>query len=107
MNKRTKEVDSRVGDPVLYKINLREGKLEQMWEPYYRIVEQTGPVSFVICKQMAGRVKRAHADDLRLTEVDNWGGTKPINRKGRMRKEILVEPEEMETYEDSGEEEGR
>ena len=26
-----------------YKIHLRDGKLDQRWGPYYRIVEQTGP----------------------------------------------------------------
>lgn len=39
--------------------------------PYYRIVEQTGSESFVIQDQMMERVKRAHANNLKLAEVDS------------------------------------
>lgn len=42
-----------------------------------------------------------------MAEVNDWKGTKPRSRKGRMRKAILVEPEEIEMDEDSEEKEGR
>lgn len=37
-------VELGIADPVYYKIHQREGKLDQRWEPYYRIVEQMGLV---------------------------------------------------------------
>lgn len=60
-----------------YKIHLREGKLYQRWKPYCRIMELTGPASFVIWDQMAGKIKRAHANDLKLAEKSDWGVTEP------------------------------
>lgn len=42
----------------------------QNWEDYYRIMEQTEPLSFAIWNQMAGGVKRPHANDLTLAEID-------------------------------------
>lgn len=42
----------------MYKVHIREGKLDQMLEPYYRIVEQTDSVSFVIWDQMSRKVER-------------------------------------------------
>ena len=43
INRNREEVSFKIGDPVYYKIHLRDGKLDQRWGPYYRIVEQTGP----------------------------------------------------------------
>lgn len=97
----------RVGDPVYYKMPLSEGKLDQRWEPYYRILERTGPVSFVIWDQMAGRTKRANSNDLKLAEIADWEVSEPKTKRVRKRKVTLVEPEEMETDEDYGEEEDR
>lgn len=65
--------------------NMVTGKLDQKWEPYYRIVEQTRPVLFVV-----GRVKRAHANTLKLAEVYDWEGAELKDKK---RKITLVEPE--------------
>ena len=59
-----------MGDPVFYKVHLREGKLDQRWELYFRIVQQTGPVTFVIWDKMSGRVKRVNANDLKLAKVN-------------------------------------
>ena len=53
-----------------YKIHLRDGKLDQRWSPYYRIVEQTGPGSFIIWDQLMGKVRRVHANDIKLAEID-------------------------------------
>lgn len=78
------------------------GKLDQKWETYCRILEQTRPVWFVIWNQMDGRV-----NDLKLTEVDGWIGAEPKNKKRKMRRITLVEPKEMETDEESEEERRR
>lgn len=87
-----------------YKIHLREEKLDQRWKPYYRILKQTGPASFVIWDQMAGTIKRAHANDLELAEKRDWGVTEP-QRKEKWRRKVTLVESEMETDEDSEEEE--
>lgn len=74
INKGREEVKLGIGDPVYYKVNLRQGKLSARWEPYYRIVDQTGPVMFVIWDQVSGKVKQAHANELKLARIDTWEG---------------------------------
>ena len=64
-----------IGDPVYYKAHARHGKLDMSWRPYYRIVEKSGPVSFVIWDQISGTTKRAHANDP-LAEVEEWKAPK-------------------------------
>ena len=54
-----------------YKIHLKDGKLDQRWSPYYRIVEQTGPVSFVIWDQLTSKVRRVHTNDIKLAEIED------------------------------------
>lgn len=54
---------------------------------------------------MAGRVKRAHASDLKLAEINDWKVTEPRSKKAKRRRVTLVEPEEIETDEGSEEEE--
>lgn len=105
VNAERKVVELKAGDPVYYKIHQREGKLDQRWEPYYWIVEQTGPVSYVIWDQVSGRARRAHANDLKAAEIANLEMSEPRHKKTRTRKVTLVEPEEMETEEDSEENE--
>lgn len=83
-----------------HNIHLRKEKLDKMWETYYRIAEYPGPVSFMIWDRMAVRMKRAHANDLNLAEVDDREGTESRKGKGRVRKTTFTEPEVMETDED-------
>lgn len=65
-----------------------------------------GPMSLVIWDQMEGWVKRAHANDLKLDEVDGWEVTEPNTKKARMRWATLVDlKKKMEPDEDSKEEE--
>ena len=72
VNQNRKEVELKIGDPVYYRAHVRHGKLDMRWRPYYRIVEKTGPVSFIIWDQISGTRKRAHANDLKLAEIDEW-----------------------------------
>lgn len=64
-------------------------------------------MSFVIWDQMAGQTKKAHANDLKLDKIADWEVSEPKTKRARTRKATLVEPEEMETDKDSGEEEDR
>ena len=75
-------------------------------ETYFRIVEQTGPVKFVIWDQMSGRVKRAHANELKLAKVNGWQNPNPKGKERKKRRLIVAGPEDIETeseIEDEGE----
>lgn len=52
------EVKLVIGD-LLYTAHVKLIKLDQRWLLYYRIVEGTGAVSFVIWDQMIDKTKRA------------------------------------------------
>ena len=62
-DKNAKEVELKVGDPVYYQNKERKFKLAQKWKPYYRIIEKTGPVSFIIKNQLDGTTSRVYAGD--------------------------------------------
>ena len=57
INKSRRKVELDVGDPVYNWAHNRQGKLDQKWRPYYRIVEKMSPVTFVIWNQLAGRLR--------------------------------------------------
>ena len=42
------------------------------WKPYYRILEKTGPVSYVIKNQLDGSTSKVHAEMLRLANIADW-----------------------------------
>lgn len=71
-NKNASLVKFEVGDPVYYKNFQRKSKLESKWKPYYRIIKQTSPVSYVIKNQLNGSTTKVHAEHIRLANVDEW-----------------------------------
>ena len=105
-DKKAKSVDFNVGDPVYYENKQRKGKLGQKWKPYYRVVEKTGPVSYIIRNQLDGTLSRVYAGDLMLANIDDWQVVKEKNR--RLRDAAYVIPpsaSESETESDSDSEE--
>lgn len=86
----------KVGDPVFYVNNQRQSKLQNKWQPFYRTIKQTGPVTFEIKNQLTGRVTKAHQELLRLAPIDEW--KIPQDAEGRpIRKAAYVVPPEPET----------
>ena len=76
-NERSKLSDYCPGDPVYYKdrtyIPGTSAKLQQRWAPFYRVIEQTGPVNYRIRHQTTGSSKVVHADDLkRAFPEESW-----------------------------------
>ena len=78
-----------IGDAVYYKNHIiKKGQstsLSPKWRPYYRIVGQTGPVTYIIRNQLTGKTGKAHANDLYLANLDlPWDKVrleyKPIDR---------------------------
>ena len=67
-----KKIKFQVTDTVYYKNNQRKGKLDCKWKPYYRIIENTGPASYVIKNQLDRSTSRVHAEMLRVANIDEW-----------------------------------
>ena len=72
INKNRKEVVLKIGDPVYHKVHLWQGKLYKRWDPYYRVIYQTGPVTFIIWDQISGKVKRSHVNVLKSAGLEEW-----------------------------------
>lgn len=77
------------GDAVFYRNHrIQKGttkSLSPKWRPYYRVVTQTGPVTYVIRNQLTGKTGRVHANDLSLANADSaWNKVrvehKPIDK---------------------------
>lgn len=71
-DRNSKDVEFQVGDPVYIRNHRRSNKLDTKWSPYYRILEKTGPVSFIIKNQMDGTTTKTHARHLKLAKIDEW-----------------------------------
>ena len=96
----TKKIEFQVNDTVYYKNNQRKGKLDCKWKPYYRIIEKTGPASYVIKNQLDGSTSRVHAEMLRASNINEW--VIPTSTDGRpLRKTAYVIPPEDSSDEES------
>lgn len=96
-----KQMDYQIGDPVYYKNNRRKGKLDVKWHPYHRIIEKTGPVSYVIKNQLDGSTSRVHAEQLRLANLEKWDIPKPEETRLVRRNHYVVSPESDSESENS------
>ena len=80
----------------------RKHKLEGRCCPYYRIIEKTSPVSFNLENQLDVSVTKAHAENIRLANIDNL--EIPKDRKGRLtRRARFVVPLSSSTDEGANE----
>ena len=82
-DKNSQPVEITVGDPVYYKNHARKSKLQGHWRPYFRVIKQTTPVTFIIKNQLDGTTTKAHAEHLRLAKIDDWDLT-VIKNPGRV-----------------------
>lgn len=71
-----------IGDPVYYRNHLRKSKLEMKWKPYYRIIEQTSPVTYIIKNQLDGSTTKVHMEHIRPAHVDDL--QLPTDKVGRV-----------------------
>ena len=69
-NKNTKDIKFEINDPVYYKNFQRTNKLDSKWRPYYRIIEQKSPLTYVIKNQLDNSTIKVHADQLRHANID-------------------------------------
>ena len=95
-NRNAVDIDLKVGDPVYYKNNTRQSKLQSKWLPYFRIIKQLSPVTFRIKNQLTNKVTKAHKELLRLAKLDQW--ELPKNENDRpLRKAAYVVPPDSES----------
>jgi len=103
-DRNSKPVEIKVGDAVYHKNHQRKNKLESKWSPYFRVMKQTSPVTFVIRNQLDGTTMKTHAEHLRLAKLDEWD--LPKTRDGRpMRRARYAVPPEGTSSDSSSEEE--
>ena len=69
---RSSKVELKVRDPVYYRNHKPKSKLDIKWQPYYRIIEQTSPVTFIIKHTLDGSTTKVHAEHLRYADLDEW-----------------------------------
>ena len=65
-------IQFKVGDPVFLLNKERTNKHSSRFIPYFRIVKQTGPVSFIIRCQLSGKLKHVHMQHLKLANLTKW-----------------------------------
>ena len=83
------EVHYKVGDPVYVHNENRQSKLDDRWLTHFRIMNKTGPVSFVVRNQLTGDIRRVHADSLKLADLMDWPMPAP---RQKVRKARYVVP---------------
>lgn len=69
-DRKAKESNVQVDDPVYLFKTKRNSKLEPRWEPYFRVVEKVTPVNFVVRNVVTGAMRKAHAAHLRKANLD-------------------------------------
>ena len=101
-NKNAKEVQIQVGHPVFYRKHAHYGKLDIKWEPFYRVIEQTSPVTFVIKNQLNGKTIKAHAGHLKLTKIHDWEIPLTVTGKPQQKANFVVAPKSDDSEETEG-----
>lgn len=73
-----KDIKFEINDPVYYKNFQRKNKLEDRWKSHYLIMEQKGPLTFLIKNQLDNSVVQVHADQIRHANIDEWPDRKTV-----------------------------
>ena len=99
-DRNSKEENFQIGDPVNLKNHRRTSKLDIKWKGYYRITDQTGPLTFVCRNQLDGTTTKTHARHMRHAKIDEW--KVPRDTEGRLlrRTTYVVPPEEESSSEE-------
>ena len=99
-DRNSKEENFQIGDPVYLKNHRRASKLDIKWKGYYRITDQTGPLTFVCRSQLDGTTTKTHARHMQHAKIDEW--KVPRDTEGRLlrRTTYVVPPEEESSSEE-------
>ena len=103
-DKNSKDIPFEVGDPVYLKNHIRKSKLDRRWNPYWRIIKKTSPVTFLIRNQLDGKTTKTHAEHLRKANIEDWDIPMDTEGKPKRRAAYVVPPDESETDDSSDDE---
>ena len=92
----------QIGDPVYHKNHRKTSKLQNNRKPYYRIIDQITPVTFIIKNKLDGTTVQSHAEHLRLAKLD-WEISQDAKEKA-LRKPAYVVPPNTESDSESNSE---
>ena len=98
-DRNSKEENFQIGDPVYLKNHRRTSKLDIKWKGYYRITDQTGPLTFVCRNQLDGTTTKTHARHMRHAKIDEWKVPKDTEGRLLRRTTYVVPPEEESSSE--------
>ena len=59
----------------------RKNKFDVRFKPYYRIIQQTGPVSYIIKNKLDGSTSKVYAGEIRHAHIDEWQIAKDTERR--------------------------
>ena len=96
-NENAKDVKLEVGDSVYLKQHVRKSKLDRKWQPFYRIVSQKSPYTFVIRNQLNGSIKESHVRHFRLANIDDWEITKEDKERQMRKARMVVSPDNSDS----------
>ena len=99
-DRNSKEENFQIGDPVYLKNHRRTSKLDIKWKGYYRITDQTGPLTFVCRNQLDGTTTKTHARHMRHAKIDEWKVPKDTEGRLLRRTTYVVPPEEESSSEE-------
>ena len=103
INNKAKDVTLKVGDPVYYRNHTRKSKLDIKWHPYYRIIEQTSPATFIIKNQLNGSTIKVHAQHLRYADLNEWQIPEDKTGKKLRPSNYVVPPDDSSSESDTDE----
>ena len=100
-NKNRVDLDFQTGDPVYLKNHTKKNKLDSNWKPFYRIIEQTSPVTFIVKNQLDGSTAKVHAEHLPKTNLEQWEIPKEQTGRPSRKAAYAIPPSESESEGDS------
>ena len=101
-NSNSKEENFSPGDPVFLYNKAKANKHDIRWNPYFRVVRKTSPVSYVVRDQLSGKLKRVHVQHLKRANLEKWKIPKSNNRVRRNR--LIYARSASDTNEDADDE---
>ena len=87
-NKNRTNTEFNIGDSVYLKNHTKSTKLAKNWRTHFVITHKMGPVSFVLRNQLTGKTTKAHANSLRLAELQ-WKVPEPEGRALRQAQYVV------------------
>lgn len=93
-DRNAKEIEYEIGDPVFYRNNTKESKLDDRWKSHYRVIEINSPVTCTIRNQLTGDVRKVNIEHLVKADLTDWPDIE--SRSGRRKATLVVPPKESD-----------